>query len=112
MVGKPALATAMKSGRRGAAMFVRRSGSLELVPLMRTHLLDKSCERPLLRVLPRARRRRPSVGFETENLLQLDDKAVIPVLLYLFRRIEQRLDGSPTLVLLDEVWSHLQHELF
>jgi type IV secretion system protein VirB4 len=52
------------------------------------------------------------LSFETENLLQLDDKAVIPVLLYLFRRIEQRLDGSPTLVLLDEAWSYLQHDLF
>jgi len=52
------------------------------------------------------------LAFETENLLQLDDKAVIPVLLYLFRRIEQRLDGSPTLILLDEAWSYLQHELF
>jgi type IV secretion system protein VirB4 len=52
------------------------------------------------------------LSFETENLLQLDDKAVIPVLLYLFRRIEQRLDGSPTLILLDEAWSYLQHELF
>src|SRR6185437_9822523 len=50
--------------------------------------------------------------FETENLLQLDSKAVIPVLLYLFRRIEQRLDGSPTLILLDEAWSYLQHGLF
>jgi len=52
------------------------------------------------------------LSFETENLMQLDDKAVIPVLLYLFRRIEQRLDGSPTLVLLDEAWSFLQHQLF
>ena len=52
------------------------------------------------------------LAFETENLLQLDDKAVIPGLLYLFRRIEQRLDGSPTLILLDEAWSYLQHELF
>jgi type IV secretion system protein VirB4 len=52
------------------------------------------------------------LSFETENLMQLDDKAVIPVLLYLFRRIEQRLDGSPTLVLLDEAWSYLQHQLF
>jgi type IV secretion/conjugal transfer VirB4 family ATPase len=48
------------------------------------------------------------LSFETENLMQLDDKAVIPVLLYLFRRIEQRLDGSPTLVLLDEAWSYLR----
>ena len=52
------------------------------------------------------------LAFETENLLQLDEKAVIPVLLYLFRRIEQRLDGSPTLIILDEAWSYLQHELF
>lgn len=52
------------------------------------------------------------ISFETENLLQLDDKAVIPVLLYLFRRIEQRLDGSPTLILLDEAWSYLQHDVF
>jgi type IV secretion/conjugal transfer VirB4 family ATPase len=52
------------------------------------------------------------ISFETENLLQLDDKAVIPVLLYLFRRIEQRLDGSPTLILLDEAWSYLQHDIF
>src|SRR6202051_2502125 len=52
------------------------------------------------------------LSFETENLMQLDDKAVIPVLLYLFRRIEQRLDGSPTLIILDEAWSYLQHQLF
>src|SRR5216683_5295317 len=52
------------------------------------------------------------LSFETENLMQLDDKAVIPVLLYLFRRIEQRLDGSPTLVVLDEAWAYLAHELF
>src|SRR4029077_16461798 len=52
------------------------------------------------------------LSFETENLMQLDDKAVIPVLLYLFRRIEQRLNGSPTLILLDEAWSYLQHGLF
>ena len=50
--------------------------------------------------------------FELESLLQLDDKAVIPVLLYLFRRIEKRLDGSPTLVTLDEAWAYLEHEVF
>ena len=50
--------------------------------------------------------------FETENLLQLDSKAVIPVLLYLFRRIEKRLDGSPTLVTLDEAWAYLRNEVF
>jgi type IV secretion system protein TrbE len=50
--------------------------------------------------------------FETESLLQLDDKAVVPVLLYLFRRIEKRLDGSPTLVTLDEAWAYLGHPVF
>ena len=50
--------------------------------------------------------------FETENLLQLDDKAAIPVLLYLFRRIEKRLDGAPTLVSLDEAWAYLRNDVF
>jgi type IV secretion system protein VirB4 len=50
--------------------------------------------------------------FETEHLLQLDDKSILPVLLYLFRQIERRLDGSPTLVLLDEAWIYIRHGLF
>ncbi len=50
--------------------------------------------------------------FETENLMKLDEKGVVPVLLYLFRRIEKRLDGSPTLVPLDEAWVFLRHPLF
>jgi type IV secretion system protein VirB4 len=50
--------------------------------------------------------------FETENLMQLGDKAIVAVLLYLFRRIEKRLDGSPTLVPLDEAWVYLKHPLF
>ena len=50
--------------------------------------------------------------FETENLMALGDKAVIAVLLYLFRQIERRLDGSPTLVPLDEAWVYLRHDLF
>src|SRR5438552_5227879 len=52
------------------------------------------------------------LAVETEHLLQLEDKAVLPVLFYLFRRIEQRLDGSPTLIVLDEAWAYLAHELF
>ncbi|HEX8849117.1 MAG TPA: DUF87 domain-containing protein [Gemmatimonadaceae bacterium] len=42
--------------------------------------------------------------FELKHLLALDDKIALPVLLYLFRRIEQRLDGSPTLIEIDEAW--------
>lgn len=50
--------------------------------------------------------------FETEHLMGLGDKAVVAVLLYLFRQIEKRLDGAPTLVPLDEAWVYLRHPLF
>ena len=50
--------------------------------------------------------------FETEHLMTLGEKAVVAVLLYLFRRIEKRLDGSPTLVPLDEAWVYMRHNLF
>jgi type IV secretion system protein VirB4 len=52
------------------------------------------------------------VIFEMKQLMGMGEKAVIPVLLYLFRRIEKRLDGAPTLVILDEAWLYLKHELF
>lgn len=35
--------------------------------------------------------------FEMRHLMELDDKVALPTLVYLFRRIERRLDGSPTL---------------
>lgn len=50
--------------------------------------------------------------FECEHLMDLGEKAIVAVLLYLFRRIEKRLDGSPTLVPLDEAWVYLKHALF
>jgi len=50
--------------------------------------------------------------FEMEHLLGLSDKGVVPVLLYLFRQIEKRLTGAPTLVPLDEAWVFLKHPLF
>jgi type IV secretion system protein VirB4 len=36
----------------------------------------------------------------------------VPVLTYLFRRIEKRLDGSPSLIVLDEAWLILGHPVF
>jgi type IV secretion system protein VirB4 len=52
-------------------------------------------------------------AFETKALMESrDPRASLPVLLYLFRRIEQRLDGSPTLLILDEAWAYLAHEIF
>ena len=50
--------------------------------------------------------------FEMEHLLGLGAKNVVPVLLYLFHCIERRLQGQPTLVVLDEAWLMLANELF
>ncbi len=50
--------------------------------------------------------------FEMEHVMNLGEKNLVPVLLYLFRQIEKRLDGRPTLVVLDECWLMLSHPLF
>ena len=50
--------------------------------------------------------------FEMSHLMELREKVVVPVLLYLFHRLEQRLDGSPTLLVIDEAWTFLMHGLF
>jgi type IV secretion/conjugal transfer VirB4 family ATPase len=49
--------------------------------------------------------------FETEALMG-QGGAVRPVLTYLFHRLEQRFDGRPTLLILDEAWLFLDHPLF
>ncbi|WP_157219138.1 conjugal transfer protein TrbE [Flavisphingomonas formosensis] len=49
--------------------------------------------------------------FETEALMTRNG-VVAPVLTYLFHRIEQRFDGRPTLLLLDEAWSLFDDPLF
>ncbi|MCB1753895.1 MAG: conjugal transfer protein TrbE [Gammaproteobacteria bacterium] len=50
--------------------------------------------------------------FETEHLMGLGDKIVLPTLHYIFHRIAQSLDGSPTLIFLDEVWLLFKHPKF
>ncbi len=50
--------------------------------------------------------------FEIEDLLNLGDKYVLPVLLYLFRRIELSLKGQPAAIILDEAWLMLGHPVF
>lgn len=42
--------------------------------------------------------------FEIESLMGLPEKFVLPVFLYLFRRIEKSLQGQPAMVTLDESW--------
>ncbi len=50
--------------------------------------------------------------FEIEELMNLGDKNLVPVLLYLFHKIEKSLDGRPTLLILDEAWIMLGHPVF
>ena len=51
-------------------------------------------------------------AFEIEELLNLGEKYALPVLLYLFRRIEKSLRGQPAAIVLDEAWIMLGHETF
>ena len=50
--------------------------------------------------------------FEMRRLLELEPKAHLPILLHLLNRIEESLDGSPALILLDEAGLALLHEVF
>jgi type IV secretion system protein VirB4 len=50
-------------------------------------------------------------GFEMEELMY-GKSAVLPVLTYLFRRLEERFDGAPTLLILDEAWVFLDDATF
>ena len=49
--------------------------------------------------------------FETETLMS-QAGVVPPVLSYLFHRLEERFDGRPTLLILDEAWLFLDNPLF
>lgn len=49
---------------------------------------------------------------ELNSLMQLGDKYSIPVLLYIFRRIEKSLDGSPAFIYMDEAWMMLKNKVF
>lgn len=51
------------------------------------------------------------VGFEMQHLLS-DKAALAPTLLYLFHRIQLCLDGSPTVIILDEAWALIDNPVF
>jgi type IV secretion system protein VirB4 len=51
------------------------------------------------------------LGFDMTELLE-DRRLRTPVLMYLFHRIEDRLDGSPTMILIDEAWKALDDPMF
>jgi len=52
------------------------------------------------------------VVFEIESLMEMGDANLLPVLLYLFHRIEKALRGQPGLLILDEAWIMLGHPVF
>lgn len=49
--------------------------------------------------------------FEMEELMH-QQGAVLPVLTYLFHRLDQKFDGRPALLILDEAWLFLDHPVF
>ena len=51
------------------------------------------------------------MGFDMTALLD-NPKLRTPVMMYLFHRIDERLDGQPTMVLIDEGWKALDDEVF
>jgi type IV secretion system protein VirB4 len=51
------------------------------------------------------------MGFEMGEILR-DEQALPPVLLYLFHRIGSVLDGTPTMIVLEEAWALFKNPLF
>jgi type IV secretion system protein VirB4 len=51
------------------------------------------------------------VGFDMTDLLDQPEIRT-PTMMYLFRRVEERLDGSPTLIVVDEGWKALDDDAF
>ncbi|MEN9392186.1 MAG: hypothetical protein RJB02_990 [Pseudomonadota bacterium] len=52
-----------------------------------------------------------TLGFDMTALLETP-RLRTPTMMYLFHRIEERLDGQPTLILIDEGWKALDDEVF
>ncbi|MCO6559770.1 MAG: conjugal transfer protein TrbE [Gilliamella sp.] len=50
--------------------------------------------------------------FEIEELMNFDNKYSLPVLLYLFKRIEMSLTGDPAVIFIDEAWMALGDSAF
>jgi type IV secretion system protein TrbE len=50
--------------------------------------------------------------FELKGVMDRGDAVLVPLLLYLFHRIEQRLDGRPTLIVIEELWAPLMRSVF
>lgn len=54
----------------------------------------------------------PFTTFELEELMRMGPKITTPALLFIFRQIEKRLDGRPSLLIIDEAWLALSSPQF
>ncbi|HZK99722.1 MAG TPA: VirB4 family type IV secretion/conjugal transfer ATPase [Caulobacteraceae bacterium] len=52
-----------------------------------------------------------TIGFDLTQILD-DPAARAPAMMYLFHRVEQRLDGTPSIIVVDEGWKALDDEVF
>jgi type IV secretion/conjugal transfer VirB4 family ATPase len=55
----------------------------------------------------------PYQVFELKRLADMEDRVLVPVLLYLFHRVEQRLEqGRPSFIVIEEAWLPLMKGIF
>lgn len=54
---------------------------------------------------------RANLGFDMTTILD-DPVSRTPAMMYLFHRVEERLDGTPTIIVVDEGWKALDDEVF
>ncbi|HVT59614.1 MAG TPA: hypothetical protein VHR45_14575, partial [Thermoanaerobaculia bacterium] len=55
----------------------------------------------------------PYQVFELKRLVDMEDRVLLPVLLHLFHRVEQRLEqGRPSLLVIEEAWLPLMKSVF
>jgi type IV secretion system protein VirB4 len=52
-----------------------------------------------------------TIGFDLTQILD-DPAARTPAMMYLFHRIEERLDGTPSIIVIDEGWKALDDDVF
>ncbi len=52
-----------------------------------------------------------TVGFDMTRLLD-DSQLRTPAMMYLFHRVDERLDGTPAIIVIDEGWKALDDEIF
>ena len=50
--------------------------------------------------------------YELSHVIDLSDRVLVPVLLYLFRRVEEQLTGAPSLIVIEEAWAALMRGPF